>query len=150
MALHFTARGSQYVAQAAERNSRFSIPLGLNLTKAATALAQVIAFEVAVSYISFGELKRHMHIAVKGFIHGNKRFSNKNNVIFCGKCYFMLTTKNRPADCGIIMQKKQVYFKNITPEHNCALFEGIIELTRPDTRPIPVADGWAGAEMRVF
>ena len=21
--------------------------------------------------------------------------------------------------------------------------------TRPDTRPIPVADGWAGAEMRV-
>ena len=23
-------------------------------------------------------------------------------------------------------------------------------LTRPDTRPIPVADGWAGAEMRVF
>ena len=25
-----------------------------------------------------------------------------------------------------------------------------IEKTRPDTRPIPVADGWAGAEMRVF
>ena len=24
------------------------------------------------------------------------------------------------------------------------------KLTRPDTRPIPVADGWAGAEMRVF
>ena len=23
-------------------------------------------------------------------------------------------------------------------------------LTRPDTRPIPVADGWAGAEMSVF
>ena len=23
-------------------------------------------------------------------------------------------------------------------------------LTRPDTRPIPVADGWAGAEMFVF
>ena len=22
--------------------------------------------------------------------------------------------------------------------------------TRPDTRPIPVADGWAGAELRVF
>ena len=22
--------------------------------------------------------------------------------------------------------------------------------TRPDTRPIPVADGWAGAKMRVF
>ena len=22
--------------------------------------------------------------------------------------------------------------------------------TRPDTRPVPVADGWAGAEMRVF
>ena len=22
--------------------------------------------------------------------------------------------------------------------------------TRPDTRPIPVADGWAGAEMHVF
>ena len=22
--------------------------------------------------------------------------------------------------------------------------------TRPDTRPIPVTDGWAGAEMRVF
>ena len=22
--------------------------------------------------------------------------------------------------------------------------------TRPDTQPIPVADGWAGAEMRVF
>ena len=22
--------------------------------------------------------------------------------------------------------------------------------TRPDTRPIPVADGWAGAGMRVF
>ena len=22
--------------------------------------------------------------------------------------------------------------------------------TRPETRPIPVADGWAGAEMRVF
>ena len=22
--------------------------------------------------------------------------------------------------------------------------------TRPDTRPIPVADGWAGAEMRGF
>ena len=22
--------------------------------------------------------------------------------------------------------------------------------TRPDTPPIPVADGWAGAEMRVF
>ena len=22
--------------------------------------------------------------------------------------------------------------------------------TRPDTRPIPVADGWAGAEMRVL
>ena len=22
--------------------------------------------------------------------------------------------------------------------------------TRPDTRPIPVADGWAGAEMRIF
>ena len=30
--------------------------------------------------------------------------------------------------------------------------KGIIERekTRPDTRPIPVADGWAGAEMRVF
>ena len=26
----------------------------------------------------------------------------------------------------------------------------MIEKTRPDTRPIPVADGWAGAEMRVF
>ena len=25
-----------------------------------------------------------------------------------------------------------------------------IAKTRPDTRPIPVADGWAGAEMRVF
>ena len=24
------------------------------------------------------------------------------------------------------------------------------EKTRPETRPIPVADGWAGAEMRVF
>ena len=24
------------------------------------------------------------------------------------------------------------------------------QITRPDTRPIPVADGWAGAEMRVF
>ena len=24
------------------------------------------------------------------------------------------------------------------------------EKTRPDTRPIPVADGWAGAEMRVL
>ena len=24
------------------------------------------------------------------------------------------------------------------------------EKTRPDTRPIPVADGWAGAEMHVF
>ena len=24
------------------------------------------------------------------------------------------------------------------------------DLTRPDTRPMPVADGWAGAEMRVF
>ena len=24
------------------------------------------------------------------------------------------------------------------------------QLTRPDTLPIPVADGWAGAEMRVF
>ena len=23
-------------------------------------------------------------------------------------------------------------------------------LTRPDTRPIPVADGWAGAKMHVF
>ena len=23
-------------------------------------------------------------------------------------------------------------------------------ITRPDTRPIPVADGWAGADMRVF
>ena len=22
--------------------------------------------------------------------------------------------------------------------------------TKPDTRPIPVADGWAGADMRVF
>ncbi|MEE3023624.1 MAG: hypothetical protein VX367_13630 [SAR324 cluster bacterium] len=22
--------------------------------------------------------------------------------------------------------------------------------TRPDTRPIPVADGWAGAELRAF
>ena len=22
--------------------------------------------------------------------------------------------------------------------------------TRPDTRPIPVTDGWAGAEMRIF
>ena len=27
---------------------------------------------------------------------------------------------------------------------------GVFLLTRPDTRPIPVADGWAGAEMRVF
>ena len=26
----------------------------------------------------------------------------------------------------------------------------IHEITRLDTRPIPVADGWAGAEMRVF
>ena len=25
-----------------------------------------------------------------------------------------------------------------------------VMLTRPDTQPIPVADGWAGAEMRVF
>ena len=24
------------------------------------------------------------------------------------------------------------------------------DTTRPDTRPIPVADGWVGAEMRVF
>ena len=24
------------------------------------------------------------------------------------------------------------------------------KITRPDTRPIPVADGWAGAKMRVF
>ena len=28
--------------------------------------------------------------------------------------------------------------------------KGEIPRTRPDTRPIPVADGWAGAEMRVF
>ena len=27
---------------------------------------------------------------------------------------------------------------------------GKIWITRPDTRPIPVADGWAGAEMRVY
>ena len=27
---------------------------------------------------------------------------------------------------------------------------GIGKRTRPDTRPIPVADGWTGAEMRVF
>ena len=26
----------------------------------------------------------------------------------------------------------------------------LLRKTRPDTRPIPVADGWAGAEMRVF
>ena len=26
----------------------------------------------------------------------------------------------------------------------------IREKTRPDTRPIPVADGWAGAEMQIF
>ena len=26
----------------------------------------------------------------------------------------------------------------------------VIKKTRPDTRPIPVADGWAGAEMCVF
>ena len=25
-----------------------------------------------------------------------------------------------------------------------------LKSTRPDTRPIPVADGWAGAEMHVF
>ena len=24
------------------------------------------------------------------------------------------------------------------------------KITKPDTRPIPVADGWAGAEMRDF
>ena len=29
------------------------------------------------------------------------------------------------------------------------LFQGLLFLTRPDTRQ-PVADGWAGAEMRVF
>ena len=28
--------------------------------------------------------------------------------------------------------------------------KSISAITRPDTRPIPVADGWAGAEMRVF
>ena len=27
---------------------------------------------------------------------------------------------------------------------------GKCKKTRPDTRPIPVADGWAGAKMRVF
>ena len=26
----------------------------------------------------------------------------------------------------------------------------LVTTTRPDTRPIPVADGWAGAKMRVF
>ena len=26
----------------------------------------------------------------------------------------------------------------------------LLKVTRPDTRPIPVADGWAGAEMCVF
>ena len=28
--------------------------------------------------------------------------------------------------------------------------QAINEKTRPDTRPIPVAGGWAGADMRVF
>ena len=30
------------------------------------------------------------------------------------------------------------------------IFTGKSIQTRLDTRPIPVADGWAGAEMRVF
>ena len=38
--------------------------------------------------------------------------------------------------------------KNYTPD-NCGHSVGCHE-TRPDTRPIPVAEGWAGAEMRVF
>ena len=28
--------------------------------------------------------------------------------------------------------------------------EGHRKKTRPDTRPIPIADGWVGADMRVF
>ena len=31
-----------------------------------------------------------------------------------------------------------------------AIAKHFIMRTRPDTRPIPVADGWAGAEMPVF
>ena len=32
---------------------------------------------------------------------------------------------------------------------DCTFYEKLMRVTRPDTRP-SVADGWAGAEMRVF
>ena len=40
--------------------------------------------------------------------------------------------------------------KNISKKNAKKKKENKKKLTRPDTWPIPVANGWAGAEMRVF
>ena len=57
----------------------------------------------------------------------------------------------------MFLQNKRFRKKNITQEENSIKIEfekkievALLDKTRPDTRPIPVADGWAGAEMRVF
>ena len=55
-------------------------------------------------------------------------------------------TKLREEEKKLPHQKKKKEKKK-SGENKKAVFR---EKTRPDTRPIPVADGWAGEEMRVF
>ena len=57
----------------------------------------------------------------------------------------------------IIRRPKKLFLGNFRNLSNKAVYTAIqsrlsrsSNATRPDTRPIPVADGWAGAEMRVF
>ena len=58
----------------------------------------------------------------------------------------------------IFNYSREIIFSNKYESRNrAAIFrpravcmQPLFKKTRPDTRPIPVADGWAGAEMRVF
>ena len=63
-----------------------------------------------------------------------------------------------PSLCGVADRRVvSVYLSTLfypltffTASLTCLLPKGREKQTRPDTRPIPVADGWAGAEMRIF
>ena len=58
----------------------------------------------------------------------------------------------RPVDACSKAFKDHKIITTRTQSHNISGLpksQSIFKQTRPDTRP-PVADGWAGAEMRVF
>ena len=59
----------------------------------------------------------------------------------------------------MFIHQKRSFLQSLSARHTYFLgkrnlhtlkISSFINITRPDTRPIPVAEGWAGGEMRVF